>query len=435
MKRSPKNLKISFTGKGLTHFGGLFLLQRFFQKINLRSLLSQYLHFLQRNNRYTTAEELLALIYPIALGLGRIETSHLLKQNGVFQYLTGLPTYPNPTTLRRFLLRMAPLALPKLRNLHDRLLLSMIPRPIPPTKVIFDPDSTVLILYGKQEMARIGYNPQKWGRPSYHPLVCFNGITKDFWHGELRPGDTHTATGTVELLKAVFTKLPPSVKIVIIRADKGFYDHETIEYLESNKALFVIVAKLTSPVKRIISTLSYQVHSSGIETAEFMYQPTKWKKGYRFVVVRRLIPEDLTEQLTLFSMGKYSYQVIVTNMKLTPLNTWRFYNGRAAVELIIKELKGDYPLGKIPTKHFAANEAYFHTLLFSYNLINWFKRLCLPTEFQNMTLKTLRARLLLIPGELTRPDNRPTLKLPANLLYRHAFEYAIKKIENFKFNP
>jgi hypothetical protein len=216
--------------------------------------------------------------------------------------------------------------------------------------------------------------------------------------------------------------LPPSVKIVIIRAAKGFYDHETIEYLESRRALFAIVAKLTGPVKRKISTLSYQVHSSGLETAEFMYQPTKWKKEYRFVVIRRLIPEDPTEQLTLFSMGKYSYQVIVTNMKLTPLNTWRFYNGRAAVELIIKELKGDYPLGKIPTKYFAANEAYFHTLLFSYNLVNWFKRLCLPIEFQTMTLKTLRARLLLIPGELIKSGNKPTLKLPANFLYKSAFE-------------
>jgi hypothetical protein len=432
MKRSPRNVKITFSGKRLTHFGGLYLIQRFFQKINLRSLLSQYTHFLQRNNRYAVAEEMLALIYPISLGLGRIETSHLLKQNGVFQYLTGLPVYPNPTTLRRFLLRMAPLALPKLRKLHDRLLLSMILRPKPPIRVIFDLDSTVLILYGKQEMARIGYNPKKWGRPSYHPLLCFNGITKDFWHGELRPGDTHTATGTVELLKVVFAKLPPSVKIVIIRADKGFYDHETIEYLESQKAFFVIVAKLTGPIKRTLSTLSYRVHSSGLETAEFMYQPTKWEKGYRFVVVRRLIPEDPSEQLTLFSMGKHSYQVVVTNMKLTPLNTWRFYNGRAAVELIIKELKGNYPLGKIPTKHFPANEAYFHTLLFSYNLINWFKRLCLPTEFQNMTLKTLSSRFLSIPSELIKSENRPMLKLPANFMYRDAFEYAINKIEKLK---
>ena len=431
-KRSFHHVVISFSGDTLTHFGGIYLLQSFFKQLKLRRQLHRYLQFPQRNNRFTVAEEMLALIYPISLGLGRIETTHLLKQNGVFQYLTGLPSYPNPTTLRRFLLRMAPLALPKLRKFHEGLLLTMILKPRPPTKVIFDLDSTVLILYGKQEMARIGYNPKKWGRPSYHPLLCFNGITKDFWHGELRPGDTHTATGTVELLKASFAKLPPSVKIVIVRADKGFYDHKTIEYLESKKALFVIVAKLTAPVKREISTLSYQVHSSGLETAEFMYQPTKWKKEYRFVVVRRLIPEDPTEQLTLFSMGKYSYQVIVTNMKLTPLNTWRFYNGRASVELIIKELKGDYPLGKIPTKYFAANEAYFHTLLFSYNLINWFKRLCLPVEFQNMTLRTLRSRLLLIPGELINPENRPTLKLPANFLYRDAFEYAIKKIEKLK---
>jgi len=229
-----------------------------------------------------------------------------------------------------------------------------------------------------------------------------------------------------------FCQTAPSVKNVTIRANKGFYDHETIEYLESKRALFVIVAKLTAPIKREISSLSYQVHSSGLETAEFMYQPMRWKRKYRFVVVKRLVPEDPTEQLTLFSMGKYTYQVLVTNMKLTPLNIWRFYNGRAAVELIIKELKGDYPLGKIPTKHFAANEAYFHTLLFSYNLINWFKRLSLPKEFQNMTLNTLRNRLLVIPGELTRPDNKPTLKLPANFLYKDASEYAIKKIDKLR---
>lgn len=432
MKRSPKNLQIAFSGKKLTHFGGLFLLQRFFQKNNIRSLLSQYVRFSQRNNRYTIAEEMLALIYPIALGIGRIEATHILKHNGVFQYLTGLPTYPNPTTLRRFLLRTVPFAMPRLRKLHDKLLLRMIQRPHPPIRVIFDMDSTVLTLYGKQEMARIGYNPIKRGRPSYHPLLCFNGITKDFWHGELRPGDAHTATGTIDLLIASFAKLPISVKSVIIRADKGFYDHKTIEYMESRKSLFTIVAKLTKPIKAQLASHSYQIHSSGIETAEFLYQPKDWKKKYRFIVIRRLIPEDPTDEPTLFSMGKYSYQVIVTNMKLTPLNTWRFYNSRASVELIIKELKGNYPLAKIPTKHFAANEAYFHILLFSYNLINWFKRLCLPKEFQYMTLNTLRTRLLLIPGELIRSENRPTLKLPANFLYKDAFLYAIKKIEKLK---
>jgi Transposase DDE domain group 1 len=104
---------------------------------------------------------LLALLHPMVLGLERIETTQLLRQNGVFQYLTGLPSYPDATSLRRFLLRTAPTALPRLRALHDRFLHRLTVRPRPPTRVIFDVDSTVLMVYGKQEQARIGYNPVK----------------------------------------------------------------------------------------------------------------------------------------------------------------------------------------------------------------------------------------------------------------------------------
>jgi len=432
MKKGPKNLKITFDSQRLTHFSGLYLIQRFFQKLKLRHLLSQSIRFSQRNNRYSVAEEILALLYPIILGLGRIETFHLLKHNGVFQYLTGLPAYPNPSTLRRFLLRIAPLALSKLRRLHDKLLETMSQTPKPLKKVIFDLDSTVLTLYGRQELARIGYNPVKKGRPSYHPLLCFNGVTKDYWQGELRSGDAHTSAGILELLESSFSKLPSSVKVVVIRGDKGFYDRKTVEYLESRKALFAIVAKVTKPIRAKLSGLSYKTYTSGLEEAEFYYQPIRWKKKYRFIVIRRPIPEEPTEQLTLFSIGKYSYQVIATNLKLTPLNVWKFYNGRAAVELIIKELKGDYPLGKIPTKHYAANEAYFHLLLFAYNLMNWFKRLCLPREFQNMTLKTLRMQLLFVPGELVRAQNKPMLKLPAHYWYKDTLERALIQIEKLK---
>jgi hypothetical protein len=81
VKRGPKKLQISFTGKNLTHFGGLYLLQIFFQKLNFHSLLSQYVRFPQRNNRFSITEEILALIYPIILGLRRIEASHILKHN------------------------------------------------------------------------------------------------------------------------------------------------------------------------------------------------------------------------------------------------------------------------------------------------------------------------------------------------------------------
>lgn len=177
--RAPRNLRAVFSAKTLTHFGGLYRLQQFFKRLRLRRRLQRDVHFPQRNNRYRVAEMLLALLYPMMLGLGRIEATHLLCHNGVFQYLTGLPTYPDPTALRRFLLRMVPSALRKLRALHDRLLLQMVRLSAPATSFIFDLDSTVLTLYGKQEEARIGYNPRKKGRPSYHPLLCFEGHTQD----------------------------------------------------------------------------------------------------------------------------------------------------------------------------------------------------------------------------------------------------------------
>ncbi|TAJ97325.1 IS1380 family transposase [bacterium] len=432
MPKGPRKLTIAFGNETLTHYGGTYLLHRFLTQIGFKNAVAMHVRLIQRNNRYTVGEILLALLYPMILGLERIETTYLLQPNGVFRYLSGLPTYPNPSTLRRFLLRLAPQALPRLRRLHDRFLAQMTVKPHLPSRLIFDLDSTVLVLYGKQEEARVGYNPIKHGRPSYHPLLCFEGQTKDFWHGELRPGDVHTSSGVLELLKACFAKIPAGVRYVIIRADKGFYDHKTIEWLEERKAHFVIVAKLTRPIKRKLAHLPYAHVSLGVEAAEFRYQPTRWPHPYRFVVIRRPQPEEPNEQLTLFKLGKYHYQVLVTNLHLQPLNLWRFYNGRAGVERIIRELKGDYPLGKIPTRHFFANEAYFHLLLLAYNLVNWFKRLCLPEEFQTATLQTLRNRILLMPAQLLRTDNRPRLAMPPSGPREAAWKYALHKIEKLK---
>jgi hypothetical protein len=354
MPREPRKLRIAFGSSTLTHYGGVYLLHRFLTRIGFKRALGQDIQLVQRNHRYSVGEMLLALLYPMVRGLERIETTSLLCENGVFQYLTGLPSYPNPTTLRRFLLRVAPTALTRLRALHDRFLARMTLLPSPPVRIIFDVDSTVLVVYGKQEQARVGYNPIKHGRPSYHPLLCFEGQSRDFWHGELRPGDVHTATGVVDLLQACFAKLPAGVRSIIIRADKGFYDRALVEWLEAHRATFVIVARLTGPIKRRLAHLHYTSPSPGIEVAEFRYQPTRWQRAHRFVVIRRPQPEEPTEQLTLFKLGRYHYQVLVTNLTLQPLNLWRFYNDRAGVELVIRQLKGDYALGHIPGHHFFA---------------------------------------------------------------------------------
>jgi hypothetical protein len=368
------------------------------------------------------------------LGLERIETTHILKQNGVFQYLTGLLSYPNSTALRRFLIRLTPTALNQICQLHDYLIMCMIQIPRQRRSLIFDLDSTVLTVYGKLQGARVGYNPHKPGRPSYHPLVCFEGKSQDSWHGIFRPGNTYTSTNALEFLEACFAKVPSSVRSIRIRGDVGFYDHKIIEFIIKNKAQFAIVARITAPIKRKLPGLRFRQIAPTVAVAEFRYQPYHFETTHRFVVVRKELPtEENGSQLTLFQLNNYTYHVIVTNLRLRPENVWHFYNQRCAVELIIKELKENYPLGKIPTKFFLANQAYFHILMFAYNLINWFKRLCLPEEFHTKTLKTIRTQLLSTPSELIWRGKMPTLKLPANFLHRDSFSYAIKRIKNLKF--
>jgi len=54
---------------------------------------------------------------------------------------------------------------------------------------------------------------------------------------------------------------------------------------------------------------------------------------------------------------------------------------------------------------------YLEVIRLAYNLVAIFQRLCLPEEWQSLTLHKLRNRLFWLPGELTRPQKRPTLRL------------------------
>ena len=45
------------------------------------------------------------------------------------------------------------------------------------------------------------------------------------------------------------------------------------------------------------------------------------------------------------------------------------------------------------------------------NLVTAFQNICLPDPWCKLTLNRLRYKLFLLPGELTRPDNRQVLRL------------------------
>lgn len=55
-RRGASNIRIAFTSGKLSHFGGIYLLHQFFQKLQLRTYLSRRFFYLQKNNQYSTTE-------------------------------------------------------------------------------------------------------------------------------------------------------------------------------------------------------------------------------------------------------------------------------------------------------------------------------------------------------------------------------------------
>ena len=431
MQYSPRNVTLRCGHAGLTHFGGVFFFHEFLRVLQFRHFMARHLTYSRRNKRYYLSQMILALIYPILLGLDRIETASLLRSNGTFQHLTGLPSFPDPQTLRRFLLNSPAHLRRQLHRANDRLLETFIHLPEHRSRLILDLDSTVITVFGHQEGAAVGYNPRYRGKRSYDPLLCLEANSSFFWDVELRRGDTGTWAGSEELLACCFLSSPSDIREFRVRADAGFGYGPVLDMLEARPAQYAVVARMIPSLKRALKGLRYEAMNLRWEIAEFEHHPHDWPHARRCIVARRLI-EETDPEPTLFTLERYAYRAWHTNLPLTAAGVWHFYDGRAGMEPRIREIREDLALRKIPTRAFAANALYMEVVRLAYNLVTAFQRMCLPVEWQSMTLSKLRHKFLWLPGELTRPQNRPTLRLANSPLTQKRGDEILHRIHRLK---
>ena len=314
-----------------------------------------------------------------------------------------------------------------MRRVNDRLLHKLVVLPEPRSRLIFDLDSTVLTVFGKQGGAAVGYNPRYHGKRSYHPWLCLEANSHFLWDAELRPGNAGTFAGSCALLETAFARLPRPIREIRFRADAGFGYEPVLKTVETAGADYAVVVRMNPGLKRLLLGLSYQPASAGWECGDGEFRAQGWSRARRIVVARRLIAEH-DPQPTLFAMGRYVYRAWATNLSLTPPGVWHFYDGRAAVELRIHELREAFALRKIPTAAFEANALHLELIRLAYNLVIAFQRTCLPASLQNSSLQQLRLKLFFLPGEFTRPQNPPTLRLKDSPLVQRLAQETLSRI-------
>lgn len=290
---------VDFSARNLTGFGGVAAFGEFVKRLGLESLLDRVKvpHF---GRFYSAGRLLLMMLLGFVLGCDRMQDVAALRRDGTLLRILGWKRWPVQSTITRFLHRFKDTAVDSLLEVmvlaierfrggwrgFDRLHLDL--------------DSHVRTVHGKTlESAAVGYNPNKRGRPSYHPLMAFIGETRDILRGIFRPGNT-TTNGVVEFLKDCLEQLNPDkmarrIKWLVVRADSGFCYTEFLQTLEAQTDVkYVVALKCYRRHQSRFGGLTYEPlpDSGGIEIGT--YESTDWPddKVRRIVVVREPVPED-----------------------------------------------------------------------------------------------------------------------------------------------
>jgi len=263
MPKGIKSFQISFGEMAITHFGGLFLIHQFCQKLKIKWLLQKYIKLHRYHQHYSVAELILFILYYIIAGVLRVENTRPLQSNGVFKKLLGVKTFPNPTTMRRFLHCLSPNVIRQILKVHNLLQQKLFFMDCPKTSVVFDIDPTQVTVYGKQiQRAKVGYNPKKRGRKCYCLILCFEDNHQEFWLASLQSGNIGVVKYARHFLKECLTKLPKSVKRIRVRGDAAFFDHKFIELLEEEGIKYTIEARVTRPIAGKFQAMTYK-HKTG----------------------------------------------------------------------------------------------------------------------------------------------------------------------------
>ena len=403
----------------------MVFLKQMLQKIGFRELIDSNLDLPQSgsNRGYKTATIIEGFITSIWCGANRFLHTEVTRHDLTLGKIFDWKNTPGQDTYKRFFGKFNQATNQKVSDYFY----SWIFDNFKFDNFTLDIDSSVMTRYGEQEGAKKGYNPAKRGRCSHHPLIAFIDDVKLVANMWLRSGDTSSANNFLSFLEDTLSKLKNKT-VSLIRLDSGFFQSNILDYLEQKAMSYIIAAKFTHPIQRVIKeSTSWIVLDTGIEICEQVYQSDSWQVPRRLVIVRQKIkdrPNAPGKQLRIFLeeevFKKYRYSAYVTNMNFAPAEIWRLYRGRANAENRIKELKYDFGFDSFNLKDFYATEAALTFVMIAYNLMALFRTFVLQEKTQK-TLSTLRYRTFAVGAYFEKINDRLVLKIALSKKRRQWF--------------
>jgi len=435
-------VKILFTGRQMTAYGGFALIAAFLEQIGFAKMIEKAMPIRESSpNSMGVYGKTIAFVAMIFAGAERFSHLVYLGNKEVLAKMFGVKRLPDAaTTLTRMFGKLKNLKIAEIFSCNVWAYLTQLI----PWKMIQEDwltfDSSVLVRYGQQEGAKRGYNPAKHGRPSHNPLLAFLNRSKYVIHLWNRSGNITSWNNILAFFDASYERIREHIKVLGIIADSGFYLRQFIERLEEEQLTYIIAVRLIRPIQRQIYALTnWKEITQGLAVSEFLFMHPLWGRERRYIVIRQNIirrKKATGKTLPLFAheidLRNYRFSVWITNSEENPYEVWTMCKPRANDENTIKELKEDFALGGFSMKRFYAVEAAMVLRALVYNLFVLFRCEFLGKWEKGQHLKTLRYKYFALPAQMGRDGREAILRISTdNKKVRAKISYLFTRIRSY----
>ncbi len=274
--------------------------------------------------------------------------------------------------------------------------------------VTIDLDSTICEVHGYQKQgAAYGYTKVL----GYHPLLATRADSGEILHVRARKGSAGSGRGAKRFIEELVARIrrAGASGALTLRADSGFFSWKVIETLKEKDVRFSITVPKNPGVTTAIAEIPEESWTpiGYPEGGEAHVAETSYRNE-RLVVRRTRLTGP---QATLWP--DWRYHTFITNCTGNAVSLDVDHRRHAVCELAIRDWKEGSGANHCPSGVFAANAAWLVLAALAHNLIRWLAALGLGHNGPVVT-KTLRRRLITLPGRITRRSRRRRLHLPTN---------------------
>lgn len=450
---SAKNIhyEIADRSRGLA-YGGIGCMQLLARQTGLIRALNDRLSLLKRHVPYYESDHVLNIAYNILCNGDCLENIERLRNDEVYLDALGAQRIPDPTTAgdfcRRFLREDVEILMDIINEIRSRVWKKQPADFF--TEAIIDADGTIVGTTGE---CKEGMDMSYKGLWGYHPLLISLANTDEPLYLVNRSGNCSSSDQAAAYLdRAIDLCLTAGFLTILLRGDTDFsqtgrldgWDKKGVRFIFGINAMPNLIARaenlsgdlwkpLLRPAKyaiktqprrrptnvkeRIVIEREYEnIRLCSEEVAEFAYRPTKCRKNYRLVVLRKNLSVEKGERV-LFDDIRYFFY-ITNNWVSSPAEIVHSANGRCNQENLNEQLKNGVKAMRMPTDTLVSNWAYMVMASLAWTLKAWFA-LLLPQEGRwsakyelekqavlKMEFKTFRHAFMQIPCQIVKTGRK-----------------------------